>query len=52
MVGELTLAYEQFAVNAEPGQVMLVYTAEPGSPSAERLKLLASWAAEPIDPRT
>ena len=45
VVGELTLAYEQFAVNAEPGQVMLVYTAEPGSPSAERLKLLASWGA-------
>ena len=50
VVGELTLVYEQFAVNAEPGQVMLVYTAEPGSPSAEGLKLLASWAAEPIPP--
>ena len=24
---------------------MLVYTAEPGSTSAERLRLLASWAA-------
>jgi hypothetical protein len=24
---------------------MLVYTAEPGSPPAERLALLASWAA-------
>lgn len=46
VVGELTLAYEEFAVTAEPGHVLLVYTAEPGSPSAERLRLLASWAAE------
>ncbi|WP_348789899.1 helix-turn-helix transcriptional regulator [Leifsonia sp. NPDC080035] len=45
VVGELTLAYEEFAITAEPGHVMLVYTAEPGSPSAERLRLLASWAA-------
>ena len=45
VVGELTLAYEEFTLTAEPGLVMLVYTAEPGSPSAERLQLLASWAA-------
>ena len=45
VVGELTLAYEELAVTAEPGLVLLVYTAEPGSPSAERLGLLASWAA-------
>lgn len=48
VVGELTLAYEELAITAEPGQVLLVYTAEPGSPSAERLRLLASWAAEPV----
>ena len=45
VVGELTLAYEELALTAEPGHVMLVYTAEPGSASAERLRLLASWAA-------
>lgn len=45
VVGELTLAYEEFALTGEPGLVMLVYTAEPGSPSAERVALLASWAA-------
>ena len=44
VVGELTLAYEELAITAEPGLVLLVYTAEPGSPSAERLQLLASWA--------
>lgn len=47
VVGELTLAYEELAITAEPGQVLVVYTAEPGSASAERLRLLASWAAEP-----
>ncbi|MFI6180340.1 helix-turn-helix transcriptional regulator [Nonomuraea sp. NPDC051191] len=44
-VGELLLAYEELAVTAEPGLVLIIYTAEPGSPSAERLRLLASLAA-------
>lgn len=50
VVGELTLAYEELAVTAEPGNVLLVYTAEPGSPSHERLRLLASWGAEQWGP--
>jgi hypothetical protein len=45
VVGELTLAYEELAITAEPGNVLMLYTAEPGSPSDERLRLLASWAA-------
>jgi len=45
VAGELTLAYEELSITAEPGLVLLVYTAEPGSPSAERLHLLASWSA-------
>ncbi|MEV7692214.1 helix-turn-helix transcriptional regulator [Microbacterium sp. NPDC089189] len=45
VVGELTLVYEELAITADPGQVLLIYSAEPGSPSAERLRLLASWAA-------
>lgn len=48
-VGELTLAYEELAITAEPGLALIVYTAEPGSPSAERLGLLASWGA-PVRP--
>lgn len=30
---------------AEPGLTLTIYTAEPGSPSEEGLRLLASWAA-------
>lgn len=45
VVGEVTLAYEQLDLRAEPGLTLLIYTAEPGSPSAERLRLLASWQA-------
>jgi transcriptional regulator with XRE-family HTH domain len=45
-VGDLTLVYEELAITAEPGLILIVYTAEPGSPSAEKLRLLASLAAE------
>ncbi|MBB2914262.1 transcriptional regulator with XRE-family HTH domain [Streptosporangium becharense] len=44
-VGELLLAYEELAITAEPGLVLIIYTTEPGSPSAERLRLLTSLAA-------
>ena len=43
---ELVLAYGELALTAEPGNVMLIYTAEPCSASAERLRLLASWSAQ------
>ena len=36
------LAYEELAVTAEPGLILMIYTPEPGSPSAERPRLLAS----------
>lgn len=44
-VGELTLAYEGLEMAAEPGLTLTIYTAEPGSPSEEGLRLLDSWAA-------
>ncbi|MEF3120156.1 helix-turn-helix transcriptional regulator [Kocuria flava] len=46
VAGDLSLAYEELSVTAEPGHVLMIYTAEPGSSSAERLRLLGSWAAE------
>lgn len=45
VVGEMTLAYEGMEMESEPGLSVTIYAAEPGSPSAERLQLLASWAA-------
>ncbi|MGO4434766.1 hypothetical protein AB4Y88_16165, partial [Paenarthrobacter sp. RAF9] len=44
-VGELTLSKEGMELTAEPGLSFLIYTAESGSPSEERLKLLASLTA-------
>lgn len=55
VVGELTLAFEGLEMASEPGLTLTVYTAEPGSPSAERMQLLASWAAGEFgnrDPQT
>nr|WP_042195433.1 helix-turn-helix transcriptional regulator [Kibdelosporangium sp. MJ126-NF4]CEL22006.1 putative transcriptional regulator [Kibdelosporangium sp. MJ126-NF4]CTQ92786.1 putative transcriptional regulator [Kibdelosporangium sp. MJ126-NF4] len=46
IVGDLELQYEIFTSVADPGLSMLVYTAPTGSPSAERLRLLASWGSE------
>ncbi|REE04773.1 helix-turn-helix protein [Citricoccus muralis] len=48
-VGELVLAYEELAITAEEGLAVVVYTAEPGSASAERLQLLASLAASEVE---
>jgi hypothetical protein len=45
VVGDLTLAYESFDLRAEPGLSMTIYAAEPDSPTAHALALLASWAA-------
>src|SRR5215218_7695774 len=47
IVGELTLAYEGLELAAEPGLTLTIYTAEPGSPSEEALRLLASWTSTP-----
>jgi len=45
VVGEMTIAYEGLEMAAEPGLTLTIYSAEPGSPSEEALRLLASWAA-------
>jgi transcriptional regulator with XRE-family HTH domain len=45
VVGDLTLAYEGLEMAAEPGLTLTIYAAEPGSPSEDALRLLASWAA-------
>jgi hypothetical protein len=49
IVGELTLDYEMLDLPGDTGQKIIVYSAEPGSPSRERLDLLASWATTPAN---
>ncbi|MFC8592298.1 helix-turn-helix transcriptional regulator [Streptomyces atroolivaceus] len=46
LVGELSLAFETFALPDDAEQSMIAYHAEPGSPSAEALRLLASWGTD------
>jgi len=45
VVGDLDLTYEAFELPSEPGLTMIVYTAEPDTPTAQALAFLASWAA-------
>ncbi len=45
VVGDLELTYEAFDLPADPGLTLSTYTAEPGTPSADALRMLASWAA-------
>jgi len=47
VVGDLELQYEIFTSVADPGQSLVVYCAPSGSPSQERLRLLASWGSGP-----
>ncbi|GGP85824.1 helix-turn-helix transcriptional regulator [Saccharothrix coeruleofusca] len=43
--GEMTLTWDTYPLPGNPGPLLLVYTAEPGTPDAERLQLLASLTA-------
>lgn len=45
VVGDLDFEFESFEIRDEPGLVMLVYTAEVGSPTEAAVRLLGSWAA-------
>ncbi|MGW7421414.1 helix-turn-helix domain-containing protein [Streptomyces sp. NPDC054813] len=46
LVGELSLSYESFRMPDDPDQSLVTYHAEPGSASAEALRLLASWGTD------
>ncbi|MGW2465072.1 helix-turn-helix domain-containing protein, partial [Streptomyces sp. NPDC001761] len=53
LVGDLTLDCDTWASPDGSGQRLMVLTAEPGSPSHDALRILASWtAAEPGTDRT
>ncbi|WP_225634513.1 helix-turn-helix transcriptional regulator [Streptomyces solaniscabiei] len=44
-VGEMALTHETLDLPGEDGLSITVYNAEPGTPAADALQLLASWAA-------
>ncbi|MEV4282471.1 helix-turn-helix transcriptional regulator [Actinoplanes xinjiangensis] len=44
-VGDIVLDWDTYPLPGDPGPVMLVWTAEPGSADADRLRLLASLRA-------
>jgi transcriptional regulator with XRE-family HTH domain len=48
LVGELDLRIETFRLADDPEQSLVTYHAEPGSPSAEAIRLLASWGTDAI----
>jgi hypothetical protein len=47
VVGDLTLDVESLDLPGDPGQSLVVYTAEPNSPTQHALRLLASWTSTP-----
>jgi len=50
VVGDLTLTFEALDLAADSGLRISAYTAEPGTPSDDALKVLASWAATTEEP--
>lgn len=47
LVGELNLDWDAYPMPGAPGPVLIVYTAEPGSPDDERLQLLTGLLDTP-----
>jgi transcriptional regulator with XRE-family HTH domain len=45
VVGRMLLDWQALSVAADPDLTMIVFTAPPGSPTADSLRMLASWAA-------
>ena len=45
VVGRLDLSYEGMELPGDPGLVIVTYDAAPGTPAADAITLLASWAA-------
>ena len=45
LVGDLTLAYERLDLPADPGLVIVTYSAEPGSAAEEALRELEGWSS-------
>ncbi|MCX5194776.1 helix-turn-helix transcriptional regulator [Streptomyces sp. NBC_00249] len=50
LVGRLALSFETLALPDDPAQSLVTFHAEPGSPSADALRMLSSWSAAPPTP--
>jgi transcriptional regulator with XRE-family HTH domain len=50
VAGELTLDWDSLTASIDAEQQLVVLTAEPGSPSHDALRILASWAASHQQP--
>lgn len=50
IVGDISLTYNRMEVSADSGLTITIWTAEPGSKSAEAVTLLGSWAATSQQP--
>src|SRR6185312_414695 len=46
LIGVVTLPFENLHIDAVSGQVLTVFTPQPGSPEADAIRLLASWNAD------
>ncbi|MEV5018090.1 helix-turn-helix domain-containing protein [Streptomyces sp. NPDC053780] len=46
VAGELSLEWDTLTASTDPDQQLVVWTAEAGSPTHDRLRILASWDAE------
>ncbi|MGV9707398.1 helix-turn-helix transcriptional regulator [Streptomyces sp. NPDC003483] len=48
-IGTITLDFDAMELPAHPGLTLTAYSAEPGTPDHDALRLLASWAATRLD---
>jgi hypothetical protein len=48
LVGDLTLGCDTWDSPDGSGQRLMIVSAEPGTPSHDRLRILTSWNAEPL----
>jgi transcriptional regulator with XRE-family HTH domain len=52
LVGDIHLSYQSLLLPQDPDQFVVVYTAPPGSPAADKLALLSQWDPAPSPVRT